>query len=261
MEFRTLGRRVREHFAKEKGVQIVASYASAAPAPAPVHADDGSRTGPVLEEIEREFKLDAYKIVRDLPTLEDYIRRAKTRRRRWHRYRSGFIRRNPCTSRRPFTSNRRQRRHLHPALPSPPRSARGGIVCERDPPLSPSPLVGRAGRGVQRESFEAWRRYPHPQPRPTRGRGANPTRRRTGRFAAASPRRRRHQARLNVKWDIVLRQHAIALAPYDDPMLASYTLYGGLDRSRQNFAHRKTHRPRPDAVQRCRRQRQSPTKL
>ena len=30
MEFRTLGRRVREHFAKEKGVQIVASYASAA---------------------------------------------------------------------------------------------------------------------------------------------------------------------------------------------------------------------------------------
>ena len=77
MEFRTLGRRVREHFAKEKGVQIVASYASAAPAPAPAHADDGARTGPVLEEIEREFKRDAYKIVRDLPALEDYIRRAK----------------------------------------------------------------------------------------------------------------------------------------------------------------------------------------
>ncbi|MBP6689969.1 MAG: DNA polymerase I, partial [Hyphomonadaceae bacterium] len=77
MEFRTLGRRVREHFAKEKGVQIVANYASAAPAPAPAHADGGSRTGPVVEEIEREFKLDAYKIVRDLPTLEDYIRRAK----------------------------------------------------------------------------------------------------------------------------------------------------------------------------------------
>jgi DNA polymerase-1 len=35
---------------------------------------------------------------------------------------------------------------------------------------------------------------------------------------------------LNVKWDIALfAKHGIALAPYDDPMLASYTLYGGLD--------------------------------
>src|SRR5690606_19898230 len=77
MELRTLGCRVREHFAKEKSVQIVASYASAAPPPAPAHADTGERSGPVIEPIEREFKRDAYKIVRDLPALEDYIRRAK----------------------------------------------------------------------------------------------------------------------------------------------------------------------------------------
>jgi DNA polymerase-1 len=35
---------------------------------------------------------------------------------------------------------------------------------------------------------------------------------------------------INIKWDIALfAQHGIALAPYDDPMLASYTLCGGLD--------------------------------
>jgi DNA polymerase-1 len=78
MEFRTLGRRVREHFAKEKGIQIVASYASAAPAPAPAHADEAApRAGPVIETVETEFKREAYKCVRDLPTLETYIARAK----------------------------------------------------------------------------------------------------------------------------------------------------------------------------------------
>ncbi|HRK64213.1 MAG TPA: 5'-3' exonuclease H3TH domain-containing protein, partial [Terricaulis sp.] len=36
MEFRTLARRVREHYAKEKGVEIVAAYAAGAPAPSAV---------------------------------------------------------------------------------------------------------------------------------------------------------------------------------------------------------------------------------
>jgi DNA polymerase-1 len=35
---------------------------------------------------------------------------------------------------------------------------------------------------------------------------------------------------LNIKWDIALfAKHDIALGPYDDPMLMSYALYGGLD--------------------------------
>jgi DNA polymerase-1 len=35
---------------------------------------------------------------------------------------------------------------------------------------------------------------------------------------------------LNIKWDIALfSRHAVALGPYDDPMLQSYALYGGLD--------------------------------
>ena len=57
-------------------MQIVASYAAAAPAAAPSDATPTS-TGPVIETVETEFKRDAYRIVRDLPTLEAYIARAK----------------------------------------------------------------------------------------------------------------------------------------------------------------------------------------
>ncbi|HVK81227.1 MAG TPA: 5'-3' exonuclease H3TH domain-containing protein, partial [Verrucomicrobiae bacterium] len=75
MEFRTLARRVREHYAKEKGVQIVAQYAAGAIAPQSAVTTAGS--GPVVEQVETEFKRDAYKIVRDLPTLEAYVARAR----------------------------------------------------------------------------------------------------------------------------------------------------------------------------------------
>ncbi|HRE43345.1 MAG TPA: 5'-3' exonuclease H3TH domain-containing protein [Terricaulis sp.] len=77
MEFRTLGRRVREHFAKEKGVEIVAAYAAGAVAPSALgdHSPAPSN-GPVLEQVETSFQREAYKIVRDLPALEAYIARA-----------------------------------------------------------------------------------------------------------------------------------------------------------------------------------------
>lgn len=75
MEFRALGRRVREHYAKEKGVQIVAQYAAGASAPQSAVTTVAS--GPVLEQVETEFKRDAYKIIRDLPALEAYIARAR----------------------------------------------------------------------------------------------------------------------------------------------------------------------------------------
>ncbi|HRO03340.1 MAG TPA: 5'-3' exonuclease H3TH domain-containing protein, partial [Terricaulis sp.] len=77
MEFRTLGRRVREHFAKEKGVEIVAAYAAGAPAPSAIgdHTPAPS-SGPVVEQVETAFQREAYKIIRDLPALEAYIARA-----------------------------------------------------------------------------------------------------------------------------------------------------------------------------------------
>jgi DNA polymerase-1 len=53
MEFRTLGRRVREHYAKEKGAAIVAQYAAPISASAPA-ASAGN--GPVVEAIETEFR-------------------------------------------------------------------------------------------------------------------------------------------------------------------------------------------------------------
>jgi len=202
MEFRTLGRRVREHFAKEKGVQIVASYASAAPAPAPAHADDGSRTGPVVEEIEREFKLDAYKIVRDLPTLEDYIRRAKL---------AGAI--GVDTEADSSDANRAQLVGLSLSI-----AANDAIYI----PLQHKGAESRAGELFASEA-------PSETSAPDTGAqipfGAA--------LAALQPLLEDASVAkigLNVKWDIALfAKHKIALAPYDDPMLASYTLYGGLD--------------------------------
>ncbi|MEQ1493194.1 MAG: DNA polymerase, partial [Terricaulis sp.] len=202
MEFRTLGRRVREHFAKEKGVQIVASYASAAPAPAPAHADDGSRTGPVLEEIEREFKFDAYKIVRDLPALEDYIRRAKL---------AGAI--GIDTEADSTDANRAELVGLALSI-----AANDAIYI----PLQHKGAESRAGELFASEA-------PSDKSAPDTGAQIS--------LAAALAALRPlledasvTKVGLNVKWDIALfTKHNIALAPYDDPMLASYTLYGGLD--------------------------------
>src|SRR5262245_58157764 len=81
MEFRTLGRRVREHFAKEKGVEIVASYAAAAPQAAPA-SKESAPTGPVKDIVGTEFKRESYKCVRELGELEAYVARAR---------RAGFV--------------------------------------------------------------------------------------------------------------------------------------------------------------------------
>jgi DNA polymerase-1 len=41
---------------------------------------------------------------------------------------------------------------------------------------------------------------------------------------------------LNIKWDIALfARHGVTLAPYDDPMLISYALFGGLDPHDKTF--------------------------
>ncbi len=204
MEFRTLGRRVREHYAKEKGVQIVASYASAAPAPAPApaHADDGSRTGPVIEEVVREFKLDAYKIVRDLLTLEDYVRRA---------------RQAPAigidTEADSFDAARAQLVGLSLSL-----APNDAIYI----PLAHRGAESRAGELFATEA-------------PSDA-GAADTGAQIGLSAALAVLQPLLEdasvtkVGLNIKWEIALfAKHKITLAPYDDPMLASYTLYGGAD--------------------------------
>ncbi|MCX7359582.1 MAG: DNA polymerase I [Alphaproteobacteria bacterium] len=202
MEFRTLGRRVREHFAKEKGVQIVASYASAAPAPAPAHADDGSRTGPVLEEIERDFRIDAYKIVRDLPTLEDYIRRAKL---------AGAV--GIDTEADSSDANRAELVGLSLSI-----AANDAIYI----PLQHKGAESRAGELFASEA-----------PSETSAPDTGAQIQLSAALAALQPLLEDASVTkvgLNVKWDIALfTKHKIALAPYDDPMLASYTLYGGLD--------------------------------
>src|SRR5262249_35056139 len=72
MEFRTLARRVREHFAKEKGAAIVAQYAGETPPPASLHID-------VPSADEAVFEREKYACVRDLATLEKWIARAKGR--------------------------------------------------------------------------------------------------------------------------------------------------------------------------------------
>jgi DNA polymerase I len=204
LEFRTLGRRVREHFAKEKGVQIVASYASAAaPPPAPAHADDGApRQGPVIEEIEREFKLDAYKIVRDLPTLEAYIARAKL---------AGFV--GLDTEADAFDAARANLVGVALSL-----GADDAIYV----PLQHRGAESRAGELFATEA-------PSEKSAPDQGEQIG--------FAAAVAAlhplledQSVTKVGINIKWDIALfAKHKIALAPYDDPMLASFTLYGGLD--------------------------------
>jgi DNA polymerase-1 len=202
MEFRTLGRRVREHFAKEKGVQIVASYASAAPAPAPAHADDGSRTGPVLEEIEREFKRDSYKIVRDLPALDDYIRRAKI---------GGAI--GIDTEADSFDAGRAELVGLSLSI-----AANDAIYI---------PLQHKRRRVARGRTLRVRGAVRRPAPDTARKFRSTPRSPRCGRFWKTPP---SPKIGINVKWDIALfAKHKIALAPYDDPMLASYTLYGGLD--------------------------------
>jgi DNA polymerase-1 len=202
MEFRTLGRRVREHFAKEKGVQIVASYASAAPPPAPAHADTGGRSGPVIEPIEREFKRDAYKIVRDLPALEDYIRRAKL---------AGAV--GIDTEADSFDATRAELVGIALSI-----AANDAIYI----PLQHKGAESRAGELFASEA---------PSEKAVPDTGAQiPL---SAALAALQPLLEDASVTkvgINVKWDIALfTKHGIALAPYDDPMLASYTLYGGLD--------------------------------
>jgi len=201
MEFRTLSRRVREHYAREKGVQIVASYAAGGGAASVEPVSNGASSA-IVDEVETEFKRDAYKIVRDLPALQEYVTRAR---------RAGVV--GIDTEADSFDAQRAQLVGFSLSL-----GANDAIYV---------PLAHRAADARAGELFAA--EAPEANLAPDIG----------AQIPLAAALAALHEllqdpsvlkVGLNVKWDIALfAKHKIALAPYDDPMLISYALFGGLD--------------------------------
>jgi len=208
MEFRTLSRRVREHFAKEKGVQIVASYAAGG-GPATVEpVASAAPSAAVVEEVEREFKRDSYVTVRDLSALKDYVARAR---------RAGIVGIDTEAD-----SSDAARAHLVGVSLS--IAANDAIYV----PLAHRGADPRAGELFASEAPEA-------NLAPDIG----------AQIPMADALAALHEllqdpavlkVGLNIKWDIALfAKHKITLAPYDDPMLISYALFGGLDPHDKTF--------------------------
>ncbi len=215
MEFRTLGRRVREHYAKEKGAAIVASYAAEA---APSQQALGGAGGPVAEAIETEFRRERYKIVRDLAELERWIARASA---------SGMV--GVDTEATSFDAQRAELVGVSLAL---------GANDARYIPLGHRAADPRAGELFaselpMSEPFSLAEKVAAEWPDEGRADAQAPQISVSDALAALKPLLEDPsilKLGLNIKWDIALfARHAIALAPYDDPMLISYALYGGLD--------------------------------
>ncbi len=201
MEFRTLSRRVREHYAKEKGEAIVASYAAGAEAPA-------AASGAVVEEVEREFKRDAYKCVRDLAALEVFMAKAK---------RAGII--GIDTEADSFDAARAELVGISLAV-----GANDAIYI----PLAHKSADPRAGElfGAEAPSADLAPDIGTQIPLASALEILRPLLEDPAVLKVG----------MNVKWDIVLfAKHGVALAPYDDPMLISYALFGGLDPHDKTF--------------------------
>ncbi len=222
MEFRTLGRRVREHYAKEQGAQIVASYAAGSAVAA------GGAAVLAAEEVETEFKRDAYQCVRDLETLQRWVARARS---------AGVVAID--TEADALDSMSAHIVGIALALgpndacyvPLAHRSAdpRAGELFASEIPLHPdSPPEREEGPDLATVQTVSQRRDD--------GDGMIPI---SAAFATL------HElledpsvlkVGLNVKWDIaLLAKHKIALGPCDDPMLMSYALFGGLDPHDKSF--------------------------
>jgi DNA polymerase-1 len=195
MEFRTLARRVREHFAKEKGAAIVAQYAGEAPAAASVHIAEPSADDGV-------FKREAYQCVRDLASLEKWIARAQ---------RTGEV--GLDTQADSFDAARAELVGVSIALG--PNDA-----CYI--PLAHKSADTRAGELFAGEETPAPAAADTGDQIPLRDA-----------IAALKPLLEDTsvlKTGLNIKWDVALfAKYGVALAPIDDPMLMSYALYGGLD--------------------------------
>jgi len=195
MEFRTLARRVREHFAKEKGAAIVASYAGETPPP-------GAAQTAEPDPDESVFKPEAYQCVRDLATLEKWIARAKQ---------AGEI--GLDTEADSFEAARAELVGVSIALgpndacyvPLAHKSAdlrAGELFAGEDAALRTAPDLSAQIRldlalAALRPLFEDVSVL---------------------------------KIGLNIKWDLaLLAKYGVGLAPIDDAMLMSYALYGGLD--------------------------------
>jgi DNA polymerase-1 len=202
MEFRTLSRRVRDHFAKEKGVEIVAAYASAATVTASPAETPAQTSGPVAPAVETEFKREAYVIVRAMGALEAWIARARE---------AGVVAID--TEATAFDAQRAEIVGLSLALAA-------NDACYV--PMSHNAPDVRAGELFASEE-------------PAKGMAADVGAQIALPEAVAALKPLLEDASvlkvgLNIKWDIaLLAKHGVVLAPYDDAMLQSYALYGGLD--------------------------------
>ncbi len=203
MEFRTLSRRVREHFAKEKGAEIVASYAAGAPITA----------GPAPETSAEEivFKRDAYECVRTIEALEAWIARAK---------RAGVV--GLDTEATSFDAA---------------RADLVGIALALGPNVAAyAPASHRAADPRAGELFAS--ELPEPETaKVTASLHAEqiPLATLIGLLKPLLEDPSVVKIGLNVKWDVALfAKYGIALSPIDDPMLMSYALYGGMDSHEKN---------------------------
>ncbi len=233
MEFRTLGRRVREHFAKEKGVQIVAQYAAAsAPAAATASPEAGApSSGPVIETVETEFKREQYKIVLELAALEAYVARARM---------AGAV--GIDTEADSFDAARAElvgvalslgaNDAIYVPLGHRAPDPRAGELFASEIP-SPPAGEGQGWGGDATAQAPDRLHAPHLPASSPQGGGGEVQIPLAAALAALRPLLEDaavNKVGLNVKWDIALfAKYGIALAPIEDPMLISYALYGGLD--------------------------------
>ncbi|HRK64678.1 MAG TPA: DNA polymerase I, partial [Terricaulis sp.] len=161
-----------------------------------------SAAGPVREEVETTFKREAYKIARDLPTLEAYIKRAMA---------AGVV--GIDTEADGINAVGAKLVGVGLSL-----SANDALYI----PLGHESSDTRAGELFAAEQTPA-EAAPEIGPQIPAAQA----------LAALKPLLEAHsvlKVGLNVKWDLALfAQQGIALAAYDDPMLISYALYGGLD--------------------------------
>ena len=229
MEFRTLGRRVREHFAKERGAEIVASYAAAAsPAPATMASNS---SGPVIEAIETEFRCEAYKIVRSLDDLNAWIARATA---------AGIV--GIDTEADGLDAQRAELVGVALALGAndacyvplghrAPDPRAGELFASEMEPSPPSWGRGQGEGGRATEPAPDMSVRPPPTTTSPQGGGGNVAL--SAALSALKPLLEDASVLkigLNIKWDIaLLGRFGVALSATDDPMLLSYALFGGLD--------------------------------
>ncbi len=198
MEFRTLGRRVREHFAKEKGVEIVASYAAASiAAPATTTAK-----GPVLEPVDGAFAPARYTILREEEALAAWIARVRA---------AGVV--GIDTEASSFDAQRAELIGVAMAI---------GANDACYVPLAHKAPDTRAGELFASEEAQ--------QEAVADSGPQIPVNVALTALKSVLEDAAVLKVGLNVKWDIALfAKHGVSVASYDDPMLQSYVLYGGLD--------------------------------